>query len=97
MSKLELTYFTELILTGKSLSATLWFCFLSFNPFYEAMSTESTKKAKDSLFQRGEVFRGWMTTVFSLWTSKGEVVIGGSCIFLKHILIYIYMDIYIFS
>lgn len=45
MSKLERMYSTGFILIGKSSSTTLWFCFLSFNPFHEVMGTEKYKES----------------------------------------------------
>jgi len=45
MNKLGLTYFTGLILIGKSSFATLLFCFLSFIPFHEVVSTEKYKES----------------------------------------------------
>lgn len=45
MNELGLTYLTGLILPGNSSPATPLCCFLSFNPFHEAVSTEKYKES----------------------------------------------------
>lgn len=45
MNELALTYLTGLILPGNGSPATPLFCFLSFNPSHEAVSTERYKES----------------------------------------------------